>query len=265
MRNKTNSIVSIAFVCLVMNGCGSSSSSGGGSAVLSPTINLSMAQTKAMYVAPTGTTASASDYMLKRFADVFVLFKEAYAEITSATSLFALSATGTLTSVSITNGGSPYVQGVIDLPIYTALQTSSVVDSAGNNCGVVLIKKSDSTTYCITSTVNFPSASWGVFTNNIKSNYAGNIVVLLDTSGNVIRINLTDPSNPVETTLMAAPPTFGGQTAMDFAMNGEGDVIVSSAPMNALETDASLDLGVHQNIVQSTSGGVGNLYIECRC
>ncbi len=144
----------------------------------------------------------------------------------SSSELYALNEDGSLTIVTVTQGGSSsstatplavYDTKTYVLMAYVGVQHGSEV------CNWVAAGKADGALYCVTAANDGPdqSAQQSVqYGSPVQADATGNLVWITGSDGSVTLLDLTDPSAATEVT-----PT--GTPALSMAVNASGDALVT--------------------------------------
>lgn len=186
--------------------------------------------------------------IIDRFFDLIGI-KTAYAQTSNKDFLFQLDNTGKLSIVNVlnrvndttgevteytvasqmqTNSGAQ-ITGITDIGDYIALGFSGLKNNS-RDCLLVLVKKANGNMICL------PISGASYFTpvssndisyhsSNIQSNSNGNLIFIGGFGIGLKKIDISDPQNPIETTLIdyGVDPYVDG----DFSVNSAGDVLLS--------------------------------------
>jgi hypothetical protein len=141
----------------------------------------------------------------------------------SANELSAINEDGTLASVDLTDqpDASVFTSAIFDTKLYVMLAVRGVSSSEGP-CGLVAARKSDGAMFCVqTPQLNLQSNYWSA----VQSDASGNLVWLNLPPQTLIKLDMTDPNQPTQSSPLDTS-TFAGGTLHD-AVNAAGDAIVS--------------------------------------
>lgn len=176
--------------------------------------------------------------------------------------LYSLGADGALTVVTVTDdpneSSSSTVQpfAAFDTLKYAAFLYEGVNDGKGQECGMILARKSDGALFCVSKVRERACCFAGddgtgpAKARYVQSDASGD---LLWAAGNTVeRIDFTDPANPV-----SSQPIDGTKRASDFAVNADGDALfiwTANGPAEQSPVRIQKANGGFQNL--STAGGV---------
>jgi hypothetical protein len=177
-------------------------------------VSANFANINALFLAPSGTTVSLFDRFINRSKSL-LFDKSAFANLSSGSdALYYIGTDNSLKEIDLTVGGNEHSKSIIDTPKFVLLQTTGIIDKTGKACGLVAISKSNSKTYCIGDILTF----FTDFYKAVQTDSSGNILYYQDNFANLIKLDMTNPSDPIRTVL--------DSQIVGFAVNPLGDVLV---------------------------------------